>query len=82
MPTDPICVYCEQPKSRHTPRPDLEGDWCACACGRLVSPAHFREPGPTTTCGRCGHKQPIPHEFARHLGGATTPAPFPEDADA
>lgn len=82
MPADPICVYCELPQSLHGESAAGPG-WFDCPAphDRAVSTSHFRPAGPTTTCARCGHKQPLPPEIARHLGGPIA-APFPEDADA
>lgn len=70
MPDDPVCRYCGNPRSLHGESP-AGPEWYACPAPheRVVTADHFRAPGPTSTCERCGHVQPLPHAVARHLTG-------------
>lgn len=73
--TDAICRYCNRMLKDHGESP-AGPDWVACQDGtdRPVTADHFRAPGPTVTCERCGHKQALPHSIVRLI---TSPFELP-----
>lgn len=74
---DLVCIYCQRPRGEHTAPPVEAGmtpEWSMCPTSagtgdRAVhDTTHFRKPGPTAHCERCGNDIPLPENIARHLG--------------
>lgn len=75
IPSSYVCIYCNHPRSEHTQTPAIAGmtpEWSMCPKphDRAVhDTTHYRKPGPTVHCERCGNDIPLPENITRLLGG-------------